>query len=148
MNDHLPTAPASDETLRTLLLRARTIAIVGLSADPARPSHGVAAYLQAQGYRVLPVNPTVPEVLGQRSLARLEDIDEPVDIVNVFRRSADVLPFAQSTLALADRLRMGAFWQQLGVSNLAADALVRAAGLVSVMDRCIKIDHARLVGHG
>lgn len=148
MSAQPPPAEPSNEALRDLLLRARTIAIVGLSADPARPSHGVAAYLQAHGYRILPVNPAVQEVLGQRSFARLEDIEEPVDIVNVFRRSADVLPIAQSTLGLVQRLHVGAFWQQQGVANAAADALVRAAGLMSVMDRCIKIDHARLVGRG
>jgi len=141
----LPTAGCTDEALRALLLRARTIAVVGLSADPSRPSHGVAAYMQAQGYRILPVNPGVLSVLGERSFARLEDIEEPVDIVNVFRRSADVMPVAQATLLLAPRLGIGAFWQQLGVADREADARVRAAGLVSVMDRCIKIEHARLL---
>jgi predicted CoA-binding protein len=137
------TSPGADDPLRTWLLRARTIAVVGLSADPARPSHAVAAYLQAQGYRVLPVNPGVDRVLGERSFARLEDVEEPVDIVNVFRRSADVLPIAEAAVSLAAKLGIGMFWQQLGVVQREADALVRAAGLVSVMDRCIQIEHAR-----
>jgi predicted CoA-binding protein len=139
MND----APLTqDAPLRALLQSVHTIAVVGLSADPQRPSHGVAAYLLAHGYRVVPVNPAVAEVLGQRSYARLEDIPFAVDLVNVFRKTADVLPVAQSALAIGAR----GVWQQLGVANREADALVRAAGRASVLDRCIKIDHARLLG--
>lgn len=136
----------SDETLKALLQRARTIAVVGLSADPARPSHYVSAYLQAQGYRILPVNPALKEVLGERCFARLEDISEPVDIVDIFRRTEDVLPLAAAACALAGRLGIQAFWQQQGVLNLEADTMLRNAGLLSVMDRCIKVDHARLLG--
>lgn len=142
----MTTPSVTDESLRKLLLDTGAIAVVGLSADPSRPSHGVASYLQGCGYRIMPVNPTLDNVLGERCFARLEDIDQPVGIVNVFRRSAEVLPLAEATVALATRLGIRAFWQQLGVANVQADALVRQAGLVGIVDRCIKIDHARLLG--
>lgn len=131
-----------DAVIEHLLRTARTIAVVGLSDDPSRPSHGVARYLQAHGYRVIPVNPRLETVLGERCHARLEDIPEPVDIVDVFRRTEDVGPIAVSAISL----RAKALWQQIGVVNEAADAQARQAGLVSVMDRCLKIEHARLIG--
>ncbi|CAD5374438.1 CoA_binding domain-containing protein [Rubrivivax sp. A210] len=129
-------------TLRRILKNCRTIAVVGLSADWFRPSHFAAQYMQAKGYRVLPVNPRYDSLLGERCYARLEDIPEPIDMVDVFRKTADVLPIAHSAVALGARV----LWQQIGVVNAEADALVRAAGLDSVMDRCVKIEHARLFG--
>jgi predicted CoA-binding protein len=129
-------------TLRRILRDNRTIAIVGLSADWHRPSHFAAKYLQQHGYRIVPVNPRYDRILGERSYPSLEDIPFQVDVVDVFRRSEDVLPFAQSALKLGAKC----LWQQIGVKNLEADALVRAAGLDSVMDRCMKIEHARLFG--
>ena len=142
----MTTPPVTNELLRRLLLETGAIAIVGLSGDPSRPSHSVASYLQGCGYRIVPVNPTVDTVLGERCFARLEDIDQPVGIVNIFRRSSTVLPLAEATVAMAARLGIRAFWQQLGVANVQADAMVRHAGLVGVMERCIMIDHARLLG--
>jgi predicted CoA-binding protein len=129
-------------TLRRILRDNRTIAIVGLSADWHRPSHFAAKYLQQHGYRIVPVNPRYDRILGERSYPSLEDIPFKVDVVDVFRRSEDVLPFAQ----VAVKLGAKCLWQQIGVKNLEADALVRAAGLDSVMDRCMKIEHARLFG--
>ncbi len=129
-------------TLRRILRDCRTIAIVGLSAEWHRPSYFVAKYLQDHGYRIVPVNPKYPEILGETSYARLEDIPFPVDMVDVFRKPADVLPVAQSAVAIGAKC----LWQQLGVANAEADALARAAGLDSVMDRCTKIEHARLFG--
>lgn len=129
-------------TLRRILKTCRTVAVVGLSAEWHRPSHFVAQYLQTHGYRVIPVNPRYDSILGEKCFARLEDIGEPVDMVDVFRRTEDVLPIAQSALAIGARC----LWQQIGVKNLEADALARAAGLDSVMDRCVKIEHARLFG--
>jgi predicted CoA-binding protein len=129
-------------SLRRILKSCRTIAVVGLSADWNRPSNFAAKYMQQHGYRVIPVNPRYPEVLGERCYARLEDIPEPVDMVDVFRRTADVLPIAQSAVAIGAKC----LWQQLGVINLEADAKAREAGLDSVMDRCVKIEHARLFG--
>jgi uncharacterized protein len=129
-------------TLRRILGTNRTIAVVGLSADWFRPSYFAAKYMLAHGYRVIPVNPKYPEILGQRAYASLRDIPEPVDMVDVFRRSADVLPIARDAAAIGAKT----LWQQLGVVNLEADALARGAGMASVMDRCVKIEHARLFG--
>jgi uncharacterized protein len=129
-------------TLRRILASARTIAVVGLSAEWHRPSHFAAKYMQAKGYRVIPVNPRYQSILGERCVARLEDIDVPVDIVDVFRRTEDVEPIADSAI----RIGAKCLWQQIGVKNLEADAKARAAGLDSVMDHCVKIEHARLFG--
>lgn len=130
------------DALRRLLEQSRTIAIVGLSPDEQRPSHDVARYLQAHGYRIVPVNPRCTEILGERCYARLEDIPLAVDLVDVFRRTEELVPIAHSAVAIGAR----GLWQQLGVVNAEADAIATAAGLVSVMDRCIKIDHRRLFG--
>ncbi|WP_295644198.1 CoA-binding protein [uncultured Methylibium sp.] len=134
----------SDEisTLRRILKNHRRVAIVGLSADWFRPSHFVAKYLQQHGYRIVPVNPRYESILGERCYARLEDIPEPVDMVDVFRRTEDVGPIADSAIAIGARC----LWQQIGVKNEAAAARARAAGLDTVMDRCVKIEHARLFG--
>ena len=128
--------------LRRILKTCRTIAVVGLSAEWHRPSYFAASYLQGKGYRIVPVNPKYPRILGETSYARLEDIPFSVDMVDVFRKPADVLPIAHSALAIGAKC----LWQQLGVMNAEADALARAAGLDSVMDRCVKIEHARLFG--
>lgn len=129
-------------TLRRILRDNRTVAIVGLSADWHRPSNFAAKYLQQHGWRIVPVNPRYDSILGERSYKALEDIPFKVEVVDVFRRTEDVLPFARSAIAIGARC----LWQQIGVKNLEADALVRAAGLDSVMDRCMKIEHARLFG--
>lgn len=129
-------------TLRRILKGAHTIAVVGLSAEWHRPSFFAAKYMQEHGYRIVPVNPRYESILGERCVARLEDIDEQVDIVDVFRKTADVLPIAQSAVAIGAKC----LWQQIGVLNLEADGLVRGAGMDSVMDRCVKIEHARLFG--
>ena len=131
-------------TLRRILQRHRRVAIVGLSADWHRPSYFVAKYLQQHGYRVFPVNPRYAgaEILGQPCVASLADLPEPVDMVDVFRRSDDVLPIAEQAIAIGARC----LWQQIGVVNTEADRLTQSAGLDSVMDRCVKIEHARLFG--
>jgi hypothetical protein len=129
-------------TLRRILGTARTIAVVGLSAEWHRPSYFAAKYMQAKGYRVIPVNPRYDSILGERCFARLEDIGQPIDIVDVFRKTDDVLPFAEAAVAVGARC----LWQQIGVVNADADAVARKAGLDSVMDRCVKIEHARLFG--
>jgi uncharacterized protein len=137
MSDDIP-------TLRRILQTCRTVAVVGLSAEWHRPSYFVAKYLQQHGYRVIPVNPRYAgtEILGERVHASLDDIGEPVDMVDVFRRSEDVGPIAAQAIRLGARC----LWQQIGVANAQADADVRAAGLDSVMNRCTKIEHARLFG--
>ena len=130
--------------LRRILAACHTIAVVGLSADRHKASYGVAAYLQRHGYRIVPVNPRYEEVLGERCYASLAQIPHPVDMVNVFRRTQDVLPIAEQAIAIGAKC----LWQQLGIRNQEADARVRAAGLDSVMDRCLKVEHARLFGAG
>ena len=129
-------------TLRRILKSCRTIAVVGLSAEWHRPSFFAAKYLQVHGYRIVPVNPRYPSILGEACYARLEDIPFPVDMVDVFRKEADVPPIARSAVAIGAKC----LWQQLGVKNLEADQLARAAGLDTVMDRCVKIEHGRLFG--
>ena len=137
--------PGTDQAVLSRILRdCRTIAVVGLSAEWHRPSFFAAKYLQGKGYRILPVNPRYAggSVLGMPCVARLEDLAEPVDMVDVFRKTEDVGPIAASAVAIGAKC----LWQQLGVMNLAADAAARAAGLDSVVNRCVKIEHARLFG--
>jgi uncharacterized protein len=133
-------------TLRHILKMNHTVAIVGLSAEWHRPSHFVGKYLQSHGYRIVPVNPryaqTSTEILGEKTYAKLEDIPFAVDMVDVFRKPEEVPAIAKSAVAIGAKC----LWQQLGVANLEADAIARAAGLDSVMDRCVKIEHARLFG--
>lgn len=128
--------------LRRILKTCRTLAVVGLSAEWHRPSFFAAKYMQQHGYRIVPVNPRYERILGEPCYPSLEAIPHPVDLVDVFRRSEDVLPIARQAVAIGAKC----LWQQIGVKNLEADALVRAAGLASVMDRCVKIEHARLFG--
>ncbi len=132
--------------LRRILRDHTTIAVVGLSAEWHRPSYFAAKYMQAHGYRIVPVNPRYADladgILGETCYASLLDIPHPVDLVDVFRRTADVLPIAQQAIQIGARC----LWQQLEVVNEEADALARAHGLSSVMNRCVKIEHARLFG--
>jgi len=128
--------------LRRILGTCKTIAVVGLSPQWHRPSFFAAKYMQEHGYRIVPENPRYREVLGERCHPSLLEIPERVDMVDVFRRTADVLPIAQQAVQIKARC----LWQQIGVRNLEADRLVVAAGLDSVLDRCVKIEHARLFG--
>jgi predicted CoA-binding protein len=128
--------------IKRILREARTIAVVGLSAEWHRPSFFAAKYMQAHGYRVIPVNPRYETILGERCHPSLASIDVPVDIVDVFRRTEDVLPIAREAIAIGARC----LWQQIGVVGAEADRLVVAARLDSVMNRCVKIEHARLFG--
>jgi predicted CoA-binding protein len=123
-----------------LLRAARVIAVVGLSGDEMRPSHGVAQYMQRAGYRIIPVNPNETDVLGEKAYARLEDVPEKIDIVDVFRRSQYVPGVVESAI----RVGAKAVWMQEGVVDEAAAATARAAGLDVVMDRCILKDHRSL----
>jgi predicted CoA-binding protein len=124
-----------------LLRTAKTIAVVGLSNKRMRPSYGVSEYLQRSGYRVIPVNPTETEVLGEKSYATLDDIPEPVDIVNVFRRSEYVPDIVDAAI----RIEAKAVWMQEGVVHAAAADKARAAGLEVVEDRCILKEHRRVM---
>ena len=122
-----------------ILESARTIAVVGLSPDPRRPSHGVARYLQRAGYRIIPVNPNVDQVLGERAYPSLRDVPDPVDVVEVFRRSEFVGPIVDDAIAMRAR----AVWLQDGVIDEEAAERARAAGLDVVMDDCMMRRHAQ-----
>ena len=135
-----------DAAMRGLLDRVQTIALVGASAKPVRPSYFVLKYLLAKGYRVIPVNPGLAgqDLLGQRCHADLASIPEPVDMVDIFR-SADAVPgIVEEALAMDPRPSI--IWMQLGIRNDAAARMAEAAGLTVVMDRCPKIEYARLYG--
>jgi predicted CoA-binding protein len=125
-----------------ILASAKTIAVVGLSPDPRRPSHGVARYLQRAGYRVIPVNPNVDEVLGEHAYPSLRQIPQPVDVVDVFRRSEFVAPIVDDAIAI----KAGAVWLQDGVVDEDAATRARASGLDVVMDDCMMRRHAQRRG--
>ncbi len=129
-------------SLRRILQSCRTIAVVGLSAEWHRPSYFAAKYMQEHGYRIVPVNPKYPEILGETCYPSLSAIPFAVDMVDVFRKAQDVLPIAQEAIAIKAKC----LWQQIGVNNEEAVALVEKAGLDSVTDRCVKIEHARFFG--
>ena len=131
-------------TLRRLLRESHVIAVVGLSGDWFRPSYFAAKYLQEHGYRIIPVNPRYAgrSILGERCYAGLREITDKVDVVDVFRKTEDVPPIAEDAIAIGAKV----LWQQIGVKNEAAAASARSAGLETVMDRCMKIEHGRLFG--
>jgi uncharacterized protein len=132
--------------LRRILTQHRTIAVVGLSADWNRPSYFAAKYMQSHGYRIVPVNPRYAGdangILGETCYGTLSDIPFAIDMVDVFRRTADVMPIAEEALAIGAR----SLWQQLGVTNADAAALFHRHQRDVVQDRCVKIEHARLFG--
>jgi predicted CoA-binding protein len=129
-------------TLRRILKQSKTIAVVGLSANWWRPSYFAAKYMQEHGYRVIPVNPAYQEVLGEPCYASVRDIPEPIDIVDCFRKSEEIPAIADDAIAIGAKV----LWMQLGVINPEAADKARKAGLEVVMDRCVKIEHARLFG--
>ena len=128
--------------LKQVLKQHRTIAVVGLSADWFRPSYFAAKYMQAHGYRIVPVNPKYPSILDETCYASLADIPFPVDIVDVFRKPADTPLIAQQAVDIGAKV----LWLQLGVVNADAESIAVQAGLTVIMDRCVKIEHARLFG--
>jgi predicted CoA-binding protein len=129
-------------TLRRILRECKTIAVVGLSANWYRPSFFAAKYMQEHGYRIIPVNPAYPEVLGEKCYASLKDIPDKVDMVDCFRKSTEIEPIADDAIAIGARV----LWMQLGVMNAKAADKARNAGLQVVQDRCVKIEHGRLFG--
>jgi len=131
-----------DKTIRNILLAARTIAIVGLSSNVLRPSNFVGFYLQRHGYRIVPVNPREAEILGEKSYASLSAIPFAVDAVDVFRVPAAVPGIAEETIAIGAK----ALWLQFGVIHFEAAAEARRHGVQVVMDRCMKVEHARHMG--
>ena len=128
--------------LRRILRKSRTIAVVGLSANWYRPSYFAAKYMQEHGYRVIPVNPMYPEVLGEKCYKSVRDIPEEVDIVDCFRRSEEIPSLAADAVAVGAKV----LWMQLGVQNPEARRTAEGAGLEVVENRCVKIEHARLFG--
>lgn len=132
-----------DELLKDLLQNSKTIAVVGLTDNPMRAAHAVSEYMQGAGYRIIPVNPKAETVLGETGYARLEDIPEPVDIVNVFRRSEFAAEIVESAIAIHAK----AVWMQEEVINEEAAERGRREGLAVVMDRCILKDHRRLLSN-
>jgi predicted CoA-binding protein len=135
-------ANPSDEQREQLLREAKTIAVVGLSDNPERTSYLIAQAMQAAGYKILPVNPKLKgPVLGENPYASLSEIDQPVDIVNIFRRSEMVLPIVEEAV----KIKPKAIWMQQGVINEEAARLAQEHGIMVIMDRCIKVDHALLI---
>jgi predicted CoA-binding protein len=134
-------SPAPDP-IRELLKRAKTIAVVGLSNSPLRPSHGVSAYMQTQGYRIIPVNPEIKGALGEKAYLSLRDVPEKIDIVNIFRRPE----FVGEIVDQAIELKIPAIWMQEEVIDEAAAEKARKAGVLVVMDRCILKEHKARFG--
>jgi hypothetical protein len=134
-------AGPSDDELKKLLRSAHTIAVVGLSSNRFRASYGVSQYMQSAGYRIIPVNPNEKEVLGEKAYARLEDVPEKIDVVDVFRRSEFVPDIVDSAIRVGAR----AIWMQEGVADEAAAQHAREAGILVVMDTCILKAHRRLM---
>jgi predicted CoA-binding protein len=130
---------ASADPILEILKNCKTIAVVGLSSNRARPSHGVAEYMKSAGYRIIPVNPNEEEVLGEKSYERVEDVPEKIDVVDIFRRGEEV------PAAVDDAIRAGAkvVWMQLGIENAEAAEKARAGGLVVVEDACMYMEHRK-----
>jgi predicted CoA-binding protein len=131
-----------NETLRQAIIGARTIAVVGLSDNPARPSYGVARYLQQQGYRIIPVNPNIQQVLGEQAYPDLISVPDAIDLVDIFRRSDKVAPSVDEAITKG----VSTIWMQLGVVDEQAAQRARDAGITVIMNRCLAVEHRRLVG--
>jgi predicted CoA-binding protein len=132
-------APGSADPILEILNKYRTIAVVGLSSNPMRPSYGVSEHMQSAGYRIIPVNPNESEVLGEKSYARLEDVPEKIEIVDIFRRPEEVAAVVESAIGIGAKV----VWMQLGIEDGAAAEKARAAGLTVVEDACIMIEHRK-----
>jgi predicted CoA-binding protein len=132
-------APASADPIFDILAHYKTIAVVGLSSDPTRPSYGVTEYMQSAGYHIIPVNPNETDVLGEPSYASLEEVPQKIEIVNIFRRPEDVPPVVDAAIRAAAKV----IWMQLGIANQAAAEKARAAGITVVMDACLLIEHKK-----
>src|SRR5712664_899816 len=132
-------AAGGADPILEILRKYKSIAVVGLSSNPMRPSYSVTEYLQSAGYRIIPVNPNETKVLGEKSYARLEDVPEKIEIVDIFRRAEEVAAVVDSAICVGAK----AVWMQLGVANSAAAERARAAGLTVVEDSCILIEHRK-----
>jgi len=132
-------AQDSADSVADILKRYKSIAVVGLSSNSARPSHGVASYMKSVGYRIIPVNPNEREVLGEKSYGRVEDVPEKIEIVDIFRRPEDVPPVVEGAIRVGAKV----VWMQLGIENAAAGEKARAAGITVVMDACLLVEHKK-----
>ena len=132
------------ETIQKILTESHTVAVVGLSSNPERPSHQVAQYLQDTGYRIVPVNPNVSEVLGEQSYPDLLSIPQPVDVVDIFRRPEAVRVIVEQAIEIGAK----AIWMQKGVRNQEAAEQAQTSGLLTVMDRCMMEEIMRLIAEG
>jgi len=133
---------AGADAILELLKKYKSIAVVGLSSNPMRPSYDVTEYMQAAGYRIIPVNPNEREVLGEKSYARLEEVPEKIEIVNVFRRAEEVPAVVESAIRVGAKV----VWMQQGIENEEAAQKARAAGLMVIEDACILVEHRRRAG--
>ena len=133
-----------DQELEAVLRNAKTIAIVGMKEDESEDAHRIPRYMQAHGARIIPVNPQIGDVLGERAFEKLSDVDVPIDLVNLFRAPENIPEHTQEILALSTRPH--AVWMQLGIYHGAAAAELRAEGITVVQDRCIMVEHRRLLG--
>ncbi|MFI5097650.1 MAG: CoA-binding protein [Candidatus Acidiferrales bacterium] len=140
MKIHLPDGTkAASDPVAEILRAAKTIAVVGLSGNPTRPSHEVAAYLQRAGYRIIPVNPNEKEVLGEKAYARLEDVPEKVDIVDIFRRTEEAASAVESAIGIGAKV----VWMQLGIEDEVAAEKARRQGLAVIEDACLMVEDKR-----
>jgi predicted CoA-binding protein len=133
----------TDEDLKTILTNAKTIAVVGLSENPSRDSNGVASYLKKNGYRIIPVNPSVDEILGEKSYPDLLSIKDTVDVVDVFRQPQFLPEIAEQAV----KIKAKVLWMQLGAQNEEAANIARKAGLTVVQDNCMMAEHSRLIAN-
>jgi predicted CoA-binding protein len=132
----------NDQMMKDILLSTKTVASVGLSSNPGKESYGIVEYLKSQGYRVIPINPTAEEILGEKSYPDLESVPEKIDVVQVFRRPEDVPPVVEGAIKVGAKT----VWMQEGIVNEEAAQKAREAGLQVVMDACMRATHRRLIG--
>jgi hypothetical protein len=132
-------APPSADPIFDILTKYKTIAVVGLSSNPTRPSYAVTEYMQSSGYHIIPVNPNETDVLGEPSYADLEEVPQKIEIVNIFRRAEDIPPVVEAAIRVGAKV----VWMQQGIANEPAAERARAAGITVVMDACIFIEHKR-----
>lgn len=142
MKRKLPIANATDDEVKEILAKYKTIAVIGMSKNPEKDANAVPAYLKQNGYKVIPVNPSAEEILGEKSYKKLSDVPGPVEIVDVFRPSEDIPNYVDEVIAKKPKV----FWLQLGIENEEAEKKVAATGIKVVFNKCLMREHKRLLG--